>query len=1385
MSDRHDKITELAAEMLATLDHAPPRWAKGARDGTGPSASGTLGSGELRPPDEAGGAVAGSGTDTGDATFELAALDTGATIKHYEVVRPLGRGGMGAVYLARDPKLGRLVAIKVLSQRGDRGARRFLDEARATAQCKHENIVVIHEVDEVDGLPYMVLEYLEGRTLRDWLAGREAAPGARTRPEPVPPGQAVELVLPVVRALSCAHGRGIVHRDLKPANIFLTDDGIVKVLDFGIAKRLGAGELSALAAPDEVAAPAVGLTGTGAMMGTLPYMAPEQWRNEPVDARTDLWAVGILLFRLVAGAHPLAPIGSPLQLVQVGVLDVPMPSVFERRPDLGPLGAVVDRCLKKRREERFGSADELLAALEPLLPGRRWPAPAGDQSPFAGLAAFQEADAGRFYGREREVAEALGRLRHQPLVAVVGASGAGKSSFVRAGVIPAFKRAYGSSEGFVVRPGRRPLAALAELLATGPGGEGGADVGALTEALRSQPGLLGAHLRERCRGRGPGHRAALFVDQFEELYTLGAGADERAAFVACLEGVADDASSPLRVLLSLRSDFLDRAAEARHFAAELTRGLMLLPPLGSEALREALVRPVEASGYRFEGDDVAGDMLDALAHARTPLPLLQFTAARLWEARDRARRLLTREGYERVGGVAGALSAHADAVLASLAPSERPLARAVLLRLVTPERTRAVVGLDELRAHASDGDAVEQVVRRLADARLVLVELAEGREGAKVELVHESLIERWATLRGWLDESVQDAHFLARLRAAAGEWGASGEAEGLLWRDRAAANAVAWLARRGDEPGEGPFVVEREERYLQAVAALHERTRRRRRRALAALVAGLVVVSVLVSLLALRAEREATRAGREAGRAHDEAARADRSAAFARNAARLAAARELQPTDPTTALALLREVEPPALPPAWGERAFVALHGAVSSAVLPHPVEVRAAAFSPDGRRVATASQDGAVRVFGADGAGEPLVLRGHVGQVLWVAWSPDGSRLVSASRDKTARVWPADGAGEPVVLRHEGDVYRAVFSPDGRRVATASKDGAIRVFGADGAREPLVLRGHGGPALVVSWSPDGRRLVSASRDKTLRVWPADGAGKAPTVHAYHAIAYAASFSPDGRRIVTAGDDRVARVWDADALAAGRATRPLYSLRGYESEIFGAVFSPDGRRVVTAAGDGTARVWAPGSATEPLVLRGHRMEVYAASFSPDGRHVVTASRDHTARIWDADGGGAPLTLRGSATELNGCDFSSDGRRVTAASRDKTARVWNADGSGEPVVLRGHAAAVYASAFSPDGRQIATASVDQTVRVWNADGSGRPLVLRGHDGPLYAVTWSPDGRRLVSASRDKTARVWPADGSGEPVILRGHEGEVTSAAFSPDGRRVVTSSDDRT
>jgi tRNA A-37 threonylcarbamoyl transferase component Bud32 len=795
----------------------------------------------------------------------------GTRIRHYELIRELGRGGMGVVFAARDTKLARRVAIKVLFETTREEAEKFLVEARATARCSGEHIVIIHEVDEHRGAPYMVLELLDGQSLRDAMGGFNT--GHRFAASRV-----VEIALPIARALVSAHAVGIVHRDLKPENVFLTNAGQIKVLDFGIAKAV----VQPDARPSLLGRTITSLhssrdTMDGELVGTIPYMSPEQLGTDAVDARSDLWALGIILFEMLVGRHPVQPYARTA-FIASAVDDAEHPRVNDIVPDV-PAGVaeLVALLLRKRKTQRLASAIDAVRALEALAPSRHRGAIAEGQSPYPGLAAFQEEDAGRFFGRTADIGRIVARLREQPLVGIVGPSGAGKSSFVRAGVVPALKASGTPWTALVVRPGRHPLRALAALAGDDTFDEG---------RLYAEPGRLGAVLRARARASG--HRILVFVDQLEELYTLSADPRARIAFTAALRGIADDVDAPLRVVVSMRSDFLDRLVEDPHFVDELSRGLVFMAAPGRAELREALVQPLEMVGHRFENEAMVENMVAALAGAPSALPLLQFAAAMLWESRDRGGRVITEASYRAIGGIDGALATHADAVIAAMTPAAQRIARELLQRLVTPDRTRAIVDVSEVDAIARDRAGLAAVVDQLVAARLLVAQARDDSAGRTIELVHESLIERWPTLRRWLDDDHDDAVYVATVSAAAKQWDTRGRPAGLLWRGETMQEARRWLAAKPRD------LVPRDRAFLDAVFAIARRGRRLRRGLLVAtfVLLAAIAAGASIALVWIRgAEQEASDA---AARATDEAATAKRALAERRAAetARTAAERE-------------------------------------------------------------------------------------------------------------------------------------------------------------------------------------------------------------------------------------------------------------------------------------------------------------------------------------------------------------------------------------------------------------------------------------------------------------------------------------------------------------
>ncbi|HEU4727063.1 MAG TPA: SUMF1/EgtB/PvdO family nonheme iron enzyme [Kofleriaceae bacterium] len=663
-------------------------------------------------------------------------------IEEYRLIEELGRGTMGQVFLAHDTLLDRHVAVKFISGETPDARRReqFFVEARAIARLSHPNVVAIHRVGEVRRRPYLISELVKGKTLAELT-------------RPVPPHRLLEIAVGLSRGLAAAHRRGVLHRDLKPANAMITEDGEVKLLDFGLAKLVDGAPRPA---PDVA----------GARLGSPLYMAPEIWRGEPATRATDIYAIGVVLYELAAGAAPHQD-AAPADLPRFAQ-DRDAPPLRDVVPtvDAG-FAEVIDRCLCRDPGARWDAGDALRGALEALLVATRAALPEGN--PYRGLAAFEAEHQGLFFGRDRETRAIVERLHTDPFVVIAGDSGVGKSSLCRAGVLP---RLVGRI--VTVVPGRRPLAALCAALA--PIIE---DEAALAARLSEDPAALSRELRRRAP-------VVLFVDQLEELAALGAS-DEGQVVAEALAGLALPASG-VRLVATARSDFLTRLAGLPALGPEIARALYLLPPLSPESVGDAVVGPLTAKGFRFAAPAMAEE-LAGVADGAGGLPLLQFALATLWDARDAAHRLIPAEALARMGGPAGALAHHADRVLAGLVPLERVIARRMLLQLVTAEGTRAHRGADELvQGDAAARGALEALVR----GRLVV-----AREDT-CEIAHEALVARWDTLRGWLSQSVERRAIGQRLERAAAEWERLGRAREARWSRKQLAEAAGV-----DEPPAG------------------------------------------------------------------------------------------------------------------------------------------------------------------------------------------------------------------------------------------------------------------------------------------------------------------------------------------------------------------------------------------------------------------------------------------------------------------------------------------------------------------------------------------------------------------------------------------------------
>ena len=1297
-------------------------------------------------------------------------LLAGTLIEHFQVMRLLGRGAMGEVYLCRDTKLGRRVALKVVSPEvlgSEEAINSFLSEARITGRFNHPHIVTIHAANIWRGLPYLALEYLDGETLRQ-----------RMDRERLSPRETMRVGLAIADALREAHDHKVLHRDLKPANVLLPRDGRLRVVDFGLSRRLVVdqdeeGQAAALPSHDG-SAPGVG-------GGTPTYMSPEQWEARAPSEAADVWALGVILHELISGRPPYR---ARSLTEQRRMVTAARPVARLEAPSL-PQGVVdlVSGCLAKDPRER-PSAAGVHAVLEQLLArhgGATAQAAQEAQNPFRGLLPFTEQHADLFFGRDAEIELFLERARLQGVLPVVGPSGVGKTSFVQAGVVPRL-RDQASWLVLRVRPGAKPFASLAHRLATVEGAPWAARAGQppegqpalahqeeleLARHLAAAPMHLNLALRELARGQGC--RVLLFVDQLEELCTLVSNRLQQTAFIEAICGAGDDPDDPVRVIFTLRDDFLGRLAAGPRTRESLGR-LTLLGCPDVAAQQEIVTRPVTRRGYSYDQPQMPRRMVEAVRGEPSALPLLQFATQRLWERRDRERRLLLESVYEEIGGVAGALARHADSILEGLSAADVRLVRQLLLRLVTPEGTRRAVARSALLRGlpVRAGGLLDRLVR----GRLLTVRRSaglgddaaeQGPEEAHLELVHESLVRTWTQLTRWVDEDREDLTFIDQVSQAAELWRKRGHQPEEVWRGKGLHEARRALENLHDR------VPELAHRFIKIGL---RRQRRRRLRARVLVAAGMALLLVVALVLAHK-EREA-RQQRDRAEAHSkravtrqaQALREGAGAAMVRGDMLEARARlrsSLESLDSTAGRALWWQVRQD--PQVWRKRL----------AALPYDV-----ALSPDGKQVAVASQDRSVYLFDNETLQTSRVLRGHQDQVFTVAFAPDGRRLATGSWSGSVFLWDLQDARQRPPRRlkgHTSAVQRLAFSPDGEVLASASWDKTVRLWAPATGAARGTLKGHERSVMGLAFGPRGERLASCSMDYTTRIWRLPAGSLERTLRGHTGGVYEVAFGKGGRELLSASRDSTIRGWD---VASGRQTRMF---AGHTSHVYGLDISPGGRLLASTGRDLTIRLWELGSGRTLRVLTGHSVMPTRVKFAPRGRSLYSVARDKTVRRWNPRAGGQADRLVGHAGQVNGVCFSPNGKLLATGGADRTLRLWSVATGAQLAVLRGHTAAVGEVRFSPDGRLIYSAGHDNTIRQWSASTLSEEKVMVGHEGAVLVLSLSRDGARLASAGHDTTIRLWDTRDGTQTRVLRGHTSLVYGVQFSPDGRSLVSTGSD--
>jgi WD40 repeat protein/DNA-binding SARP family transcriptional activator len=1010
--------------------------------------------------------------------------------------------------------------------------------------------------------------------------------------------------------------------------------------------------------------------------------------------------------------------------------------------------------LRAAEDDMVGNIVELQAARERAVLGTV-DAEGVVACPFKGLASFDVDDAGVFFGRERLVAEMVARLTGAPLVGIIGPSGSGKSSALRAGLLPAL--AAGMLPGSehwalaLLRPGKHPLRALEQA----------------TAEIAPRGGLV------------------LAVDQFEEVFTACRDEAERAAFVDALIACGRDPRRRALVLVAVRADFYGRCAAYPELWRLLGANQIPVGPMRRDELRRAIELPALRAGLRVD-PDLTDALIADVEGAPGALPLLSTSLLELWQHRDG--RTLRLSAYVQAGGVHGAVARLAESVYDRLDPERRQIARRILLRLAGEGRgdtvVRARIPLQEF------GEQARPVLDELTDGRLLTISAGE------VEVAHEALLREWPRLRGWLEEDVQGRHLHHQLQNAAREWDAVGRDAGELYRGARLASTLEWSAAH--EPDLNPT----ERAFLADSRTASERSQRRLRAVLAG-VAALLVLSVIAGVFALE-QRGNARDEATAAEAQGLGARAllddqlDRSLLLARQGVALD---DTVRTRGNLLGALLRS--PAAIGVIRADHATV-----LSAAVSPDGRTLAVGNISGEvllfdtrtRRRVATF---------------EPT---SNKPSILALAYSPDGSRLAVAhpSVPGATAEFPAgwhvavaliDTRTRRVVERlevpREHPVAGVQFSPDGRTlgvtvygdtggtlmrfdVRTGRRSGASVPFAHPGRLtfDPFQLWPRS-PVMITS---DGRRAVAGGEDgvtvrdaatlSVLRRFPEAGKGAIRTLPTAYAL------SADDGTVAIGGEDGSLRLLD---LSTGK----LQTASGrHRAAVNEARFTPDGRTLVTAGEDGDVILWDVRQAAAAETLSGHARSAFSPQIADDGKTLYTASLDGTVLIWDLVGGrrlGQRFTAGAGNDRNPRYSLSSDGRLLAHGQADGAISLvdMRALTRREPFPVVSDSG-VEGIGFVPGSHLLVVGGSYGSVSLVDADRGRVVERLHGHparyrargivsDNPIWTPGLTADGSLLATASGDGMVRFWALpDGRPRGAPLRFPYG-AADVQLSPNGR----------
>lgn len=1347
------------------------------------------------------------------------------SIRGYSLDEKIGEGGFGVVYRAWQPVVERNVVIKAIlpsfANQPD-FIRRFEVEAHLVARLEHPYIVPLYDYWREPAGAFLVMRWLRGGSLRDSLKSDGAWD----------PLTCARLLNQIAAALSVAHRNHVIHQDLKPANILLDEDGNGYLTDFGIAQDLGGGvNLAQVEGRDDV------------IHGSPAYMAPEQITRDPITARSDVYSLGIVLFEVLTGRNPFD--GADMIEILHRQTSLPLPALQDFNQSLpDALNIVIWKATAKDPDTRYSDVMSMANDFQAMVGDHVVDMQAVTSSeqvvaskpqtalvslddvlmnPYKGLKPFEQGDAADFFGRGQLVKQLLARLQedvaYSRFLAVIGPSGSGKSSAVKAGLLPALRRGDlpGWEQWFVLEmsPGDAPLGELKAALMR------------IAHSSEAQHSLSFDHVCELGPVLdsilpGDDTELVLFVDQFEEVFTQ-ADEQERERFLSLLHSGVTERTSRLRLIITLRADFYDRPLQYPVFGDLLRQRTEVVLPLSEDELRNAIVGPANRTGLLLENGLVEAIIADVARQPGT-LPLLQYVLTELFEHRNQ--RQLTLKAYRNSGGLFDALARRADRIYEALQDADRAAARQIMLRLVTPgdgiEDTRRRVRREELLGLHTDDGVVSRVLDAFGAYRLLAFDYEPVTRAPTVEVAHEALIRRWQRLREWLHDSRDDLRTQRQLAAAVAEWHRSGHDTSFL-------ASGARLARFEQLLDSVALALSDDERsYIQASVRLRLR-RSRLSRVVMVVLFMLTIASVALAVFALD-QRERSDQARE---------RADAEAQISRSR-ELAASSLVLAED--AELSLLLSLEALNTADTFEARNSLLTALQTNSRMASHfqgdVGAVRSLGLSVDGTLLAAAGRNGTVWWW--DVASRELTagpMAGHEHWVNGVAFDHDASLLASVSEDGQAILWDVgakaaytapinvtEGAlltvtyvsdevgfvagdergtlyridvttGESRVLTeaaHTGAIYRVLYDIEAGVLVTASADGVINLWHVSSQMEVeriVELSGvHTNWVMDVALSPDASMLASGDADGRIIFWEIENARPMfAAQQAHRGVVRSLALSPDGMTLLSAGDDGLLLIWDTTngQLVDG------WSMPA-ESAVRSVTYSRDGHHIIT--GDTHARItlWHG----QPQPVPGSRLaqideQVLAVAYSPNGEWVAFAGglqTDFSVRVRPAGEAAEPQVLVGHSAPVTDLAYTPDGRWLVSSSLDATALIWDVT-SGTPLATLELPDSVFAVEVIREGAEsLLVATTDNTGQVvlWRqGQGDWQPWgnALQ-HTDRVTGIAASPDGSLLVSGDRGGSLYLWDVQSQVQLAgPLSAHDGGILALTFSPDGRWIASASRD--